>query len=259
MDFFWNVIHFFRLGRQEHSPPLLYVRDGVSGVQQFGKAEDIPPKADGSVRLVLMSDTHTRHDLATCPPGDVLLYAGDIVFSGRRLSNAAVAHHYRQFNSWLEQVPCAHKVVIAGNHDRYLEEIGAEASAQLLSNAIYLANSSVTLHGLSFFGSPVNRGSSQNSAFQSATFLSQFHAALMAEESSGPVDVLLTHGPLPRQEVAQMLPRVQLHSWGHFHARHGVRVEGKDTRTWLSVCACILDGHYEATQGAVVCDLPRPS
>ena len=39
-------------------------------------------KPAGSARLVVLSDTHSRHTNAIVPPGDVLIHCGDFTMSG---------------------------------------------------------------------------------------------------------------------------------------------------------------------------------
>eukprot|EP00004_Rigifila_ramosa_P008004 TRINITY_DN19196_c0_g1_i1.p2 TRINITY_DN19196_c0_g1~~TRINITY_DN19196_c0_g1_i1.p2 ORF type:complete len:289 (-),score=75.66 TRINITY_DN19196_c0_g1_i1:90-878(-) len=252
MDFVWNGLHWFFLALKAHNPPVLYI---YNGVQTLCAPSELPPKPPGSVRLVVVSDTHARHSLVHVPPGDVLCHCGDILFSGRRFSDAELAQQYADFNEWLGRAPCPTRIVIAGNHDCYLEKIGSTAAQQLLSNAVYLCNTTATLPGLGLtvLGTPLSHGSSRNSAFQSDLFEEQAHAALAAAPR---VDVLLTHGPQVRS-VCAAVPGLQLHLWGHVHGAYGAKVTQANggAAAWLSVCASSLDAQYAATNGAVVVDL----
>jgi hypothetical protein len=39
-------------------------------------------KSENSIRVVCISDTHTKHEQITVPPGDVLIHAGDATIVG---------------------------------------------------------------------------------------------------------------------------------------------------------------------------------
>ena len=73
-----------------------------------------PPKADGMVRFVAISDTHSlidtrgnQHPAPVIPDGDVLIHAGDFSYFG-------LPHEVESFNSWIGGLPHATKLVIAG-------------------------------------------------------------------------------------------------------------------------------------------------
>ncbi|KAF4307173.1 Metallo-dependent phosphatase [Botryosphaeria dothidea] len=71
-----------------------------------------PPPGRPSVRVVCMSDTHTlTHDI---PDGDILIHAGD-------LGNAGTVSELQAQIDWLDSLPHPHKIVVAGNHDTYLD------------------------------------------------------------------------------------------------------------------------------------------
>ncbi|KAH9844868.1 Calcineurin-like phosphoesterase [Teratosphaeria destructans] len=72
-----------------------------------------PPRPP--IRLVCLSDTH---NLSPPPPaiphGDILIHAGDLTTDG------TPAEIQSQID-WLDALPHAHKVVVAGNHDYFLD------------------------------------------------------------------------------------------------------------------------------------------
>jgi predicted phosphohydrolase len=98
------------------------------------------------MRLVLISDTHQRHDRLVVPDGDVLVHAGDF-------STRGGVEEVARFNAWLGTLPHKHKVVIAGNHD-FLFEREPVLARSMLTNATYLEDSGVTIEGVRFWGSP---------------------------------------------------------------------------------------------------------
>jgi hypothetical protein len=81
------------------------------------------------------------------PDGAVLVHAGDFMNSGFDPQDV------RSFNRWLGGQPFKHRVVCAGNHDRYFQNSPHDARF-LLTNATYLENTGVTIDGVTFWGSP---------------------------------------------------------------------------------------------------------
>lgn len=234
------------------------------------------PRAPGSLRVVAISDTHGAHEslggqLAALGKFDVLIHCGDILFSSRNQSRATAARKYAAFNEWLGSVDCEHRVVVAGNHDFLLEEIGMVATQTLLSNCIYLEHSGVTLGGsLRLWGTPISEGHSRNRAFQS-----QQAAANALDKAAGDVDILIAHGPPTRDLLDRATPRMLIVS-GHFHEGYGVRkwtkgqrVRGRgrahggpregeetggDTNVWY-VSASTMNARYDPSFGPIVIDL----
>jgi hypothetical protein len=96
------------------------------------------------MRIVCISDTHSRHDHMEVPPGDVLIHAGDSTMLGR-------VEEVAKFNPWPGGLPRPHKVVIAGNHDWLLETEPALAES-LITNAHYLRDNS-EMKGRKFYAS----------------------------------------------------------------------------------------------------------
>ena len=71
-----------------------------------------PPKHKPTIRVVCISDTHTN--TLSLPNGDLLIHAGD-------LTNAGTVEEIQKQLDWLASQPHREKVVIAGNHDSYLD------------------------------------------------------------------------------------------------------------------------------------------
>lgn len=71
------------------------------------------------IRVVCISDTHNLHETLTgeedIPEGDVLVHAGD-------LTDGGTVTELQDALNWLKALPHAHKVVVAGNHDTWLDE-----------------------------------------------------------------------------------------------------------------------------------------
>jgi Icc-related predicted phosphoesterase len=207
------------------------------------------------VKLVLISDTHARHrDFAT-PPGDVLIFAGDMMTDGYR------SREISDFNAWLGEQPQTKKVVIAGNHDRLFE---STTSAQgVLTNAIYLENSGVIIDGVKFWGSPA-QPEFCNWAFNYKRGEDIDRIWGMIPDDT---EVLITHGPpagiqdwvkpktasLGCRDLLHAVIRVKpkLHVFGHIHGGYG---EWRGTTTHF-VNASLLNERYQPTNQPIVVDL----
>ncbi len=81
------------------------------------------------MKVTLISDTHTQHfrvgkDL---PGGDLLIHAGDFMNSGYNPLEAM------QFFKWFDEIDNYDtKVLIAGNHDRWMQYAPEEARGILV-------------------------------------------------------------------------------------------------------------------------------
>jgi hypothetical protein len=58
-------------------PPLPYTAVDVDGHQKSIPGLNPPQRTAGTVRLVMLSDTHTHHSQLDVPDGDILIHAGD--------------------------------------------------------------------------------------------------------------------------------------------------------------------------------------
>lgn len=178
------------------------------------------------MRVVLISDTHDRHEELEVPACDVLIHAGDFSRRGKQLE-------LESFLSWFASRPAREKVFIAGNHDFICEKepvltrtLAHEAGVH------YLDDEEALICGLRLWGSPVTPrfGGMAFNRDRGADILT--HWNLIPEG----LDVLVTHGP-PKglgdrtflgahvgcadllARVRQVRPR--LHVFGHIHESPG--------------------------------------
>ncbi|MCJ1254549.1 hypothetical protein MMC24_002364 [Lignoscripta atroalba] len=184
------------------------------------------------IRIVCISDTHTRIH-SPIPFGDVLIHAGD-------LSNLGTTEEIQAQINWLVSLPHPHKIVIAGNHDSFLDprsRYASESKKALDWRKIhYLQHSSITLA----FPEHLNRrlnvyGAPQIPECGGPEFAFQYHRHEDAWSRTVPkeTNILITHTPprhhldLPEglgckyllKELWRVRPR--LHVFGHVHAGHG--------------------------------------
>jgi len=180
------------------------------------------------LRFVCISDIHGKFDKISLPHGDVLIISGDLT---SRLSLEQPMQQIKKLNDWLGTLPHRYKVIVAGNHDHVLEEMKPEEIKSLFSNALYLHDDYINIHGLTVYGSPCSPlGLTINTAFQLPRKSPELRRLWSKIPSN--VDVLVTHAPpkgfLDRNKGCEELLDVVMdrkpkyHIFGHVHDSHGV-------------------------------------
>ena len=207
------------------------------------------------MRIVAISDTHSRHQGLIVPDGDILIHAGDTTMQG-------TVREIIEFNAWLGTLPHPVKIVCAGNHD-WLFEKDLGLARGLLSNARYVEDRLITPRGLRIYVSP------WQPRFYDWAFNLDRGEPIKAKWDLIPseLDVLVTHGPPYgildisgysgehvgceelRQAVERVRPRV--HIFGHIHHSYGVTVY--DGMKFVNASIC--DEGYRPTREPVVIDL----
>lgn len=192
--------------------------------------------------ILHISDTHGKHrELANLPPADVLVHSGDFTLSGSEMEAL-------DFMEWFCELPYAHKVFIAGNHDDCMYDGSIDG---LPGNVHYLADRGVTIGGIKFFGVP--------------TFLR--HDKVQEDFGMIPTntDILITHRPplgildgnddlhVGSAELLGVIKQVspKLHLFGHAHDSYG-------TVSWKGMSfsnACLVDNNYRLCRTAQSCIL----
>ena len=223
----------------------------VEGDGQSSVLTEAPPRHDGHCRIVVISDTHEQHRLLRIPPGDVLCHVGDVFLWGSADSDGYALQKLRDFNDWLGRMPHPHKVVVAGNHDVFLEKMGKANVQRELTNARYLENETWDgPGGLRVWGSPISRANSAtspNKAFQA------LDEQALVDAIPADVNCLMVHGhPLTMPALHGVLQsrRIPLCLFGHDHFAHGAH---KFSHT-LGINAAILGKRFQPVQLPVVYD-----
>lgn len=185
-------------------------------------------------KLVIISDTHEKHDKIVLPEGDVLIHCGDFTFQG-------VSWKVEQFATWMKAQDFKHKICIAGNHELSFGNAVKHRwqVIKMIEDAgiTYLQDSSTEIDGIKFYGSP----------WTPFFFNWQFNLprgeplANKWKEIPEDTNVLITHGPpwgiLDQtsdngsqgcEELAirvKQLSNLKLHCFGHLHQDGGKTVE----------------------------------
>ncbi len=209
------------------------------------------------MKFVAISDTHGDHHHLTLPPGDVIIHAGDISANGK-------LEQVEDFIHWFDALDYPHKILIAGNHDWYLDTHAALFAKLLSTTSItYLNDSGVKIDGVSLWGSPITP------VFFDWAFQREHGEAIASHWRLIPenTQILITHGPphgimdlvpendgsLSNAGCKQLLKRVQaispvVHLFGHIHEGFGEYRAG-GTR-FLNVCS--MNSSYRLQNPAVV-------
>lgn len=206
------------------------------------------------MRIVCLSDTHSRHAGLAVPAGDVLVHAGDLTGMGS-------PEEVEETAAFLRALPHPHKVVIAGNHD-FLFQHEPDRARRSVEGLGYLEDGEATVAGLRFWGAPWQPW------FLDWAFNLPRGAPLRAKWERIPagIDVLVTHGPplghgdrthdgrhVGCADLLAAVRRVgpRLHVFGHIHEGHGITREGPTTFVNASVCT----HDYQPLQSPLVIDL----
>jgi len=184
------------------------------------------------MRIVAVSDTHRNFNFPI-PDGDVFIHAGDI----GNFENKDDPTAYDLFLEMLEKLPHQHKLVIAGNHDKYLE-IHEEAFLQKAEGVcIYLRDDFEFIDEVYFYGSPWTKYINSRHAFGDKYNKIKRKWDLIHDEAN----VLITHqSPYQilsstidgndigcralQKRVLDFSPLV--HIFGHVHASSGTKKIG---------------------------------
>ncbi len=224
------------------------------------KRNMLPPIMNGYKRVVIISDTHSlHHHIGDLPDADILIHCGDILITSTYFSNGHSVKAINDFNNWLgsNSVKAKEKIIIAGNHDTYLEKIGKEEASRLFTNGKYIENDTITIENLKIWATPFSNTNkrSRNLAFQSEDFKQNTISSLPKED----IDILLCHGTCHDIEELGIINH-KIKIWGHHHSAYGIHLPGSIVKGIKSkvfnVCAPILNERYELKNYPILIDIP---
>lgn len=207
------------------------------------------------MRVVCIADPHNYFNKIELPEGDMLIIAGD-------LSTYKGIEQLRDFVQWTKQLDYKYIIVIAGNHDRYIEE-HYEDIAWEYQSFIYLQDYGIDIEGLNIWGSPVSPSYGQ------WYFMKERGNEIAKVWNKIPedTDILITHTPpqgvldVPnlgynagenigcwdlRERVKEVKPK--LHVFGHIHECYG---EEEINGTTFVNCT-LVNEHYELVNKPIV-------
>lgn len=207
------------------------------------------------MNIVALSDTHGNHRSVEVPPGDIIIHCGDIT----RKSNIA---EVTDFIEWYAGLDFRYKILVAGNHDRFIRKKKPEFLELISSHKIsYLENTSIQINGFSIFGSPFSLNYGGLGAF---TYFDSPAAERIWSMIPENTSILVTHAPpkgfrdfsktennnagcqVLRERVLSIKP--QYHIFGHIHESYGIEQHGNS----VFINASLSNGSGEIVNKPVV-------
>ncbi len=209
------------------------------------------------MKLVCISDTHSRHRDVKLPEGDILIHAGDISVHGEIES-------FDNFNRWIKDLPFDYVIFTAGNHDR----CRATMIEKLVPNGVFLNDSAWKWSGLNFYGSPQTPSVWDTKEEYCYIRHDYEDAQKIWDKIPDDTDVLITHGPplgildfvdkknaevgcsVLLDRVLEVKPKV--HIFGHIHESNGYI----NQRYGIKFVNCAqMDGEFSMTNKPIVVDI----
>ena len=183
------------------------------------------------MRVVIISDTHMKHEQLGRMSGEVLIHCGDFCNGFRR-----DPEDLGIIDEWFAQQDFALTLCVGGNHDLVAQK-KVESGEPVLQNAVYLQDSGYTYRGVNFYGAPW-----VPNLPGWAYHLDDDARAAKWELVPDHTHILITHTPprgvldLPyggkpsgcphlRKRVNQIAPPI--HCFGHIHNEYGVLGDGR--------------------------------
>ena len=208
------------------------------------------------MRIVAISDTHTKHRDLNLPKGDVLIFAGDGEFRN--------SLELFGFDEWLSGLKYKCIIAIAGNHDFYCERFPNEVR-NYLTKAVYLKDEPYVLpNGMTLWGTPMTPTFLNWAFMESEENLDRYHWSKIPENT----DILLSHGPAyghldvayPKQKgnlgsktLAKRIETLKIPYVisGHIHGGYGV----ERTKNTTYINCSVLDEDYNLMNKPIVIDV----
>jgi calcineurin-like phosphoesterase family protein len=180
--------------------------------------------------VTAFSDTHGLHRKVTLPKSSILIFAGDCMTCGYK------EHELIDFLEWYHEQDAPNKVMIAGNHDRFIENHRGLFLEMLndYPSIKYLEDDGDIINGLWIWGTPHVRHFCNWAFNRSEEQLEKAFSNIPDD-----VDILITHGPqygtLDKFETGEHigektlekrindLTHIRYHIFGHVHCEYGMR------------------------------------
>ncbi len=204
------------------------------------------------MKIVCISDTHNQHNSINIPAGDVIIHAGDF-------SEAGTKSETLNFLTWFSSLQHSHKILVAGNHDFYLEKNSAHLQDIIPDNIHYLKDSGICINNINFWGSPYTRGNGSWAFNKTSGSEIKRHWELIPPNT----DFLITHSPPHRildelddkrhigcdkllQRILEIAPAY--HIFGHNHNDYGI----ERTSNTVFVNSSSMDNGYRLINAPLV-------
>lgn len=199
-------------------------------------------------KIGYFSDSHAKHKRLSVPEGlDMLIFGGDCMtdgYSERELVD---------FLIWYDAIDVPNKVMIAGNHDRYIENHPRlfRDLLQYYPTISYLENSGVRIENINIYGIP-----DSHFFFDWAFKRSSEQLTECANSIPDDVNILVTHAPaygiLDMLETGERvgepeftkrikeLKQLKYHLFGHVHEAFGIN----ELNYYTAINGSVVDERY---------------
>lgn len=212
------------------------------------------------MKITCISDTHSLHRKVKILKTDLLLFAGDAMNTGYSEKELI------DFLEWFSSQPAKYKIMVAGNHCRYMENFPFEFK-QLLDNypdITYLEDDFITIEGLKIYGTPHSKHFGGWAFNRSEQELESLFMNIPDD-----IDVLVSHAPqygvldelvdgrcvgeFTLTKAIRRLKNLKLHVFGHIHNGHGmIKPHGQ---TYYSVNASQVDENYDVVNKPIILEI----
>lgn len=208
------------------------------------------------MKVTCISDTHGYHNKVVIEPTELLLFAGDAMTSGYNVNQII------DFLKWFDSQPAKYKVMVAGNHCRWIEN-NPEEFRKLMENypdITYLEDEWVEIEGYKIYGTPHSK-----IFYYWAFNRTEEELAELFDKIPKDIDVLVSHAPAydtldylmdgdkvgekTLQRKLSELYRLKLHVFGHIHNAFGMI---KPHNKHISVNAAQVDEAYDCVNFPVI-------
>lgn len=203
------------------------------------------------MKILCLSDTHSMHHKIQLPDLsgiDVVVHTGDFSSTGDEIS---IDH----FLCWFADLPVKHKLLVAGNHDKFVMHYNDRFKIKCAVLGItYLQDSGCEINEIKFWGTPW-----VNQFYNWAFMMYEKDLAQVYKLIPKDTQILLSHGPAngildyverpgggnvgaaALKERLAKLKHLKYHIFGHIHENHGVL----DTGSYIAVNASSVTEEYK--------------
>lgn len=169
------------------------------------------------MKICALSDLHGYlPDPKSFEQCDVICICGDILpLASQRNTLMSGSWLVREFMDWVKELPCRKVVLVAGNHDFFFEVYGpnSDIEASQLQYELfgpehrnpkieYLCDSSVTIDGVKFYGTPWCPALKNWAFYANSSELMDIYSNIPSD-----TDILLTHCPPKVSDVGMVLQK----------------------------------------------------
>lgn len=201
------------------------------------------------MKIISISDTHSKHREVEIPECDILIHAGDFTYFSKGGESEIM-----DFLSWFNSQPAKYKIFIAGNHEILWESKESYFKNKIPEGIHYLNDKMIEIEGIKIWGSPItptfyNWGFNRNRGEEIKK-----HWDLIPDD----IDILITHGPAfgiidntinGSAGCEELLKKIEqnppfIHIYGHVHSHGNTirKINNKEVRFYNSA---LVNGKYK--------------